>query len=543
MAPADVEFDTSGAEMSRAKGELGDVVALATRDFAAGDLVFREKVLVMAAVENTNLARVRAYCALPDDERQKIREDFFGEEPEIRCAATAFMRLEAAGSGDSAGEVARALRDEGHDELDIAEVEQVIRVWNLNAWNRALAPLACKVSHLCAPNVTVNVDTGRSAIEVTACRGISKGDVLGGWYFQDTGLWWMGADVRRSIFETQRGFGCACDRCLGPDVCRAVPCGKCADGLIVPDGVLPGAKEAPTWRCSSCGRQGPGDAVALTAEADLNARVLLELKPTKGRAPPTADVLLALEMETRQRLGYHHWVAGAAALLLHMRVRPPGGRLDAFSTASGVRFLGWLLGRGLPTPAATIVRTPISIAVDCSSWMTGTGLASSSASRAQSGDHRCIAARVLSQFLLPIFNASGSALGNIANIGDRVGELGTWLTALRNTCGCCGKALAAPGAEVGEGAAKPLGCGRCKQLRYCSKECQTQDWKTRHKAGCLPVKESLSSDVIVQMLLVADPESRSGVAVASAAAAVAAAAAAQKPKAEPDEPRIEEEED
>lgn len=522
MASAGDEFDTSGAEMCRGKGDLGDMVAVATREFAAGDLVFREKALVMAAIENTNLARLRAYCYLPDDERRKIRDDFFGDEPEVRCAATAFMRPDAAGSGDSAAEVATTLRGEGHAELTIEEVERVIRVWNLNAWNRALAPLACKVSHLCAPNVMVNVDTTRGAIEAVACRAISKGDVLGGWYFQDTGLWWMGCDVRRQVFETQRGFGCACDRCLGPDTCRAVPCGKCVDGFIVPDGVRPGIAEAQIWRCLSCGHQGPGDGVRFVAEADLTARVLVELKPQKGHASPPAEQLLAMEMETRQRLGRHHWVNGAVSLLLHIRVRPPGGRLDAFSTASGVRFLGWLLGRGLPTPAATIVRTPISVAADCASWMTGVGLSSSAAARAPGGDHRCIAARVISQFLVPVFDASGSALGNIANISDRVGELGSWLTTLRNTCGRCGAGLAAPGAVVGVGAAKPLGCSKCKQLRYCSKECQIQDWKARHKAGCLPAAETLASDAIVHLLVTAD------------------LAPPPKPKAEPDEPRIEE---
>eukprot|EP00955_Chlamydomonas_euryale_P076655 362745-Chlamydomonas_euryale.AAC.7 len=29
-----------------------------------------------------------------------------------------------------------------------------------------------------------------------------------------------------------------------------------------------------------------------------------------------------------------------------------------------------------------------------------------------------------------------------------------------------------------------LKCGKCLQARYCSRECQTKDWKARHKAAC-----------------------------------------------------------
>ena len=45
-------------------------------------------------------------------------------------------------------------------------------------------------------------------------------------------------------------------------------------------------------------------------------------------------------------------------------------------------------------------------------------------------------------------------------------------------CGFCGK--------IPE---KPMKCGKCLQVTYCDKECQTRDWKFIHKKEC-KAKES-----------------------------------------------------
>jgi MYND finger len=34
-----------------------------------------------------------------------------------------------------------------------------------------------------------------------------------------------------------------------------------------------------------------------------------------------------------------------------------------------------------------------------------------------------------------------------------------------------------------------LGCSGCKKARYCSKECQSMDWKIGHKAECRSMKQ------------------------------------------------------
>lgn len=490
--PGDGDFDTSGVVVAD-RAELGGKTALADRAFAAGARVFRERALVLAPA-STNLARLRAYLALPGAARAELREQFWAEAPAVRCAATAACRPDTAGTGDAASEVLAALRAEGHTHLELPEVEAVIRVWNLNAYDNALAPVACKCAHSCAPNISIRVDVEAAAIEATACREIQKGEPLGSWYFQDTGLWWMGADVRRAIFETERGFVCHCARCDGPDACRAVLCEACREGEAVPER----ASASSVWRCGRCGRASAGDPLKLAAEAEIVPRVLLELRPPRGAAAAaapkraSAEELATFAAGARERLGPNHWATAAALLVLHYRGRATsGGQVDRFTVAAGCRFLGWLVDRRLQWPPASVVRTPVAISLDCAAFLAFGPSPAEGDGPAALADGRALAARLLSDFLLPLFDASGGTVAAIAGTGPRTDKLRMWLAELRSTCGRCGERCGAQASA----------CGRCKQVRYCSRECQQADWKARHKAGCLAATESLAGEAAWRMIL------------------------------------------
>eukprot|EP00928_Gymnodinium_smaydae_P031402 TRINITY_DN23054_c1_g1_i1.p1 TRINITY_DN23054_c1_g1~~TRINITY_DN23054_c1_g1_i1.p1 ORF type:complete len:541 (-),score=123.32 TRINITY_DN23054_c1_g1_i1:260-1882(-) len=497
----------SGVEVVN-RAELGGGCVEARRHFRAGERVFLERALVVAK-GHTNLARLRAYCGLQPEVQAELRETFWAEEPGIRCAATAACRPDSAGSGDSSAEVLAQLRTEGYEKLTLEEVETVIRVWNLNAYDCALASLACKVSHSCDPNVVMRVDADAGVIEATACRPIKEGEQIGTWYFQDTGLWWMGADIRSSIFKSDRGFRCGCQRCQGTDVCRALPCESCNKGTCVPEGVPEAGKEACNWYCSDCGRRGAGNALRLKAEAELAPRVLMELRPPRNMPKSSPEDLVALDRDATARLGSGHWVAAAAALVLHFRARS-GGNLDAFTVACGCRFLGWLMSRSLPLPPASVVRTPISVAIDCAAWLGPVPAANNAqtAGFASRSDRRSVAARLVSEYLLPIFDASGSAIAKVANTGNRVEALRRWRADLGRCCGRegCDRALIAAGKGSGEAGGPGPGeyvsmmCGRCRTVCYCSKECQQADWKARHK-GCVKLSEPLGSQAVWELLL------------------------------------------
>lgn len=56
-------------------------------------------------------------------------------------------------------------------------------------------------------------------------------------------------------------------------------------------------------------------------------------------------------------------------------------------------------------------------------------------------------------------------------------------------CGHCNKSPTELAMEDGELSGKTRlkafhGCSACKKVRYCSKECQTLDWKAGHKLVC-----------------------------------------------------------
>lgn len=155
------------------------------------------------------------------------------------------------------------------------------------------------------------------------------------------------------------------------------------------------------------------------------------------------------------------------------------------------------------------VRTPVAVAIDCALWLAFPA-ARVAPAEATATDHRCFAARILVDFLLPVFDASGATVANVANTGARVDRLRAWLAELRSSCGHCGVPLAAQPAAGEEcevdASNKPAAafvCGKCKQVRYCSRACQQSDWKERHRAGCLAVSESLAGEVLWQALAVA----------------------------------------
>ena len=67
-----------------------------------------------------------------------------------------------------------------HYQPTLEEVQEVIKVWNLNAVGTSLSPLVCKINHSCTPNVYVHVDSGY--LTAIAVRHISEDEALGSWH-------------------------------------------------------------------------------------------------------------------------------------------------------------------------------------------------------------------------------------------------------------------------------------------------------------------------------------------------------------------------
>ena len=61
----------------------------------------------------------------------------------------------------------------------------------------------------------------------------------------------------------------------------------------------------------------------------------------------------------------------------------------------------------------------------------------------------------------------------------------------------CGNTESRPGRIVNNEIGEFKSCSRCKQVYYCSKECQLQHWKNGHKNVCKPANVMFISIIII----------------------------------------------
>lgn len=320
-------------------------------------------------------------------------------------------------------------------------------------------------------------------LTATAVRHIAEGDSLGSWYLQDTGLFWMGQNLRAKQLLELRGFACRCERCTSFDVCRGLPCPSCGKGTVY-------CKDS-FWRCGGtdggCGYEGQGLDLPLEQESELAQQVLTVLRPEKGSRPKGLADVIQLRDDVMEVLGTHHWAFAAMDIVVSYRRRAAtGGVLSTPDAAfEGLRFVDWLSSRNLPIAPARVIRTPISLAVDVAHYYAGAGSANAIP------DGRCVSCRLTKSFVLPVLAGScgDPALAGLQSFWQKVAAVSALIERLKDDCGACGVQL-----RNGTDQKKSMVCGQCKQIFYCSKDCQARDWKEKHRHGCLPSKESLASE-------------------------------------------------
>lgn len=217
--------------------------------------------------------------------------------------------------------------------------------------------------------------------------------------------------------------------------------------------------------------------------------MLSSLRPEKGAVQKSLEEMLQLRDSVLGELGPEHWASAAMDIVVSYRHRAAtGGIISSMLVAfEGLHFLGWLLRRNLPLAPARILRTPLSLAVDVAHFCGNLG--GDLEGKAVAGlDGRSIAARLTKDFILPVLAGScgDPALAGLQTFWQKVGAISALTECLKSQCAACKRVLGKD--------RKAMACGQCKQLLYCSKECQANDWKQRHKKGCLPASESLGSD-------------------------------------------------
>jgi hypothetical protein len=123
--------------------------------------------------------------------------------------------------------------------------------------NLSAIPLfGSKFSHSCFPNVGYSSSSGY--LEYTLLRPIlNKGELVSFSYLAD--LFETPTNERRQLLFETKSFLCQCERCLGPDYCRCLPCPICCDDentkkTFVPCQYQPhDLLEGCYWECPNCG--------------------------------------------------------------------------------------------------------------------------------------------------------------------------------------------------------------------------------------------------------------------------------------------------
>jgi hypothetical protein len=113
----------------------------------------------------------------------------------------------------------------------------------------AIPLFASKFSHSCAPNMGYSsLASDDGALEYKLLRPVSKGDLVSFSYLSD--LLETPTNERRKLLMETKSFWCSCDRCIGPDYCRCMPCQNCS--AKVPCRYPDQSNEA-YWECTKCG--------------------------------------------------------------------------------------------------------------------------------------------------------------------------------------------------------------------------------------------------------------------------------------------------
>ena len=144
-------------------------------------------------------------------------------------------------------------------------LRRVLLIFNCNAHTcehgtNALLVRGCIFNHACDPNAGFSY-SGDEFSHV-ALRPIAAGEALSINYLGDDAA--IGAPMRQALIQVKWAFLCACPRCSGPDLCRAIPCLRCHPrpleaalprggiAYMVPHPSHDGAQPSFEWSCRTC---------------------------------------------------------------------------------------------------------------------------------------------------------------------------------------------------------------------------------------------------------------------------------------------------
>lgn len=302
---------------------------VAMQDFLPGQVVVQEEPLLKA--KNDELSYLRSFCKAPVHVRDTVLSLFCPPledrgahmiQPILKIARKAAKRQWAKG-------------------FSVRELQNALVIHALNAFSfqnssTALFEIGSKLTHSCDANTAYSSSRVRGCGCHIAIKSIEKGELITAEYVDAA----QPTDMRREKLRSTKLFDCECDRCLQPDLTRAVPCPSChprqgsRGGMYLPVSVawptqglsvhyaIPGASGSD-WVCESCkGTFGAADVFPVDErgidgtrrermheEWVLKIESELETGMVNGVVMRTHDVVFEDLMLTCQVFGCRHWAS------------------------------------------------------------------------------------------------------------------------------------------------------------------------------------------------------------------------------------------
>eukprot|EP01034_Spumella_vulgaris_P033701 gene33701-41576_t len=355
--------------------------------------------------------------------------------------------------------------------------------------DNGLYPLTMKMSHSCRPNSSIKIRGNK-----LTCRCVSvilKGAEITRTYCEN--VLFLSTAERQTHFS----FVCDCDRCTAPgDDTKQFNCNQysCPGKYLI---CQPTFEDAPfALPCTVCGHRSDEDtdeishctkegAMTQLAQQSKELAVLVE----KCQSESKLDALLAVFERMNSEYGMsvpanqllhsfptHHVEMEEIFLLMfkYYKIKRNAQRVLFYATRYFELFndlMGGLPSRALMNMLTPLVSNLASIRADGSDSLQSRGLLELSLA---------VYRKVLSVYLLVEGGRHSDSEEDDLPYQLR-GAIAVYLTCLSvqpklTECMLCG--------ESPERVAITLNrCGRCGQVAYCSKGCQTAHWKV-HKKGC-----------------------------------------------------------
>ena len=213
----------------------------ATRDFAAGEIVFTDEPLVCG---DTWEACVSNLYDLPDPAEAVARvRAFFGSdcEDQLEYSERRQTRLP------------QALQTPENLQLLQIMMNNAIEVQVIDEQRARIGffEYGSLMNHACHDSCALRPQQSGSNCTFVAIRPIARGEIVSWNYNLPDALLWKAAEDRRDFLLDRRGFNCACARCgSSEDYLRSFRCERCKGALL---NDAPSARHRAHWVCRDCG--------------------------------------------------------------------------------------------------------------------------------------------------------------------------------------------------------------------------------------------------------------------------------------------------